>query len=73
MRAYLEKNSLKCAVAFDANGEVGSLYSVDSIPQTVIIGRDGIVAAVHGAVERELKPKMIEEIEAVLGKSKLAT
>jgi peroxiredoxin len=38
IQAFLEKTGLKVSVLLDAEGKVGSLYGVNGIPQTVLIG-----------------------------------
>ena len=45
--AYLENSDLDLSVGLDLDGSVGDIYKADSIPQTVVIGRDGKVEIVH--------------------------
>ncbi len=45
--AYLENSDLDLSVGLDLDGSVGDIYKADSIPQTVIVGRDGKIEIVH--------------------------
>ncbi len=47
IKRFLKQRKLNLIVALDAKGEVGNLYKVTGIPQTVIIGKSGQVEAVH--------------------------
>lgn len=47
IKAFLEKNKLDIKVPLDSDGKAGEAYGVTGIPQTVIIGKDGTVQAVH--------------------------
>lgn len=54
---YLSAQGLACPVALDLDGNVAEAYELDSLPQTVVIGTDRNVQAVHvgyvpGGVER---------------------
>lgn len=68
VRGFLAKAELDLEVALDPDGVVAQEYGVRGIPQTVVIGRDGIVHEVHvglsfnfdgtlrGAIEDALAP-----------------
>lgn len=45
--AYLRDAGLDLPVALDADGVAARLYEVSGIPQTVFIGKDGIIREVH--------------------------
>lgn len=47
VRSYIEDKELDLSVGLDIDGSVGDMYKVESIPQTVIVDRDGKVAIVH--------------------------
>jgi len=55
VREYLEKNGFKLPVALDQDGSVGRLYQVTGIPQTVVIGKDGVAAKVYQGVPEDLR------------------
>lgn len=72
IRAFLKKRNLKLTVALDRDGEVGRLYGVEGIPQTVLIDKRGIVQAVHVGLLPNLKAKLSEELDAILAGKNLA-
>jgi thiol-disulfide isomerase/thioredoxin len=47
IRAFVQETRLKLPVLVDESTGISSKYGVEGIPQTVIIGRDGIVHEVH--------------------------
>ncbi len=47
---FLERNGVGLPTALDGTMAVSELYTADYIPQTVFIGRDGVVAKVHTGV-----------------------
>jgi thiol-disulfide isomerase/thioredoxin len=53
VKAFLEKQKLDVPVLMDLSSNVGRLYRADSIPLTVVVGRDGrivrILVGVHEA------------------------
>jgi thiol-disulfide isomerase/thioredoxin/outer membrane lipoprotein-sorting protein len=66
---FLETAKIAPVVALDPEGKVGELYKVQPIPQTVIIGKDGIIKSVKigggDDVEAELKRNIEEALGAV--------
>jgi thiol-disulfide isomerase/thioredoxin len=69
---FLKEEELDVTVALDPKGKVGKLYNVRGIPQTVLIGKNGVVQAVHvgfsAATEKQLKTELSQ---LVAGKSLL--
>ncbi len=66
--AFIKKTKLMIPVLLDSESETGNAYKVNGIPQTVLIGKDGLVKKVivgfnpnstelEKAVEEELKAK----------------
>ena len=53
-------------VLFDDKGEAAKVYLVESIPQTVVIGKDGKVRKVFIGVGPDHETKMREAVEAAL-------
>lgn len=54
VQAFLQKTGVNVPVIMDRDGSVGSAYGANSIPLTVIIGRDGnVVRALVGAHPEE--------------------
>jgi thiol-disulfide isomerase/thioredoxin len=66
IREFLKKNEVTCRVALDEEGQVGNLYKVRGIPQTVIIGRDGTVQAVHVGLDPDLEARLSKELAALV-------
>ena len=68
VKRFLETKKLALTAAMDAKGEVAKLYQVKGIPQTVIIDKDGNIAALHVGFSPTLKETLTKEIEALLAK-----
>jgi peroxiredoxin len=68
VKKFIEAKKLALPVAMDIKGEIAKLYLVSGIPQTVVIGKDGNVAAVHIGFSPNLKATLTKEIEAQLAK-----
>jgi len=70
IRKFLKDTGLKVTVALDKNGAVAGLFRVRGIPQTVIIGKDGTVQAVHVGALPDLKERLTRELKTLAeGKS----
>lgn len=72
IESYLERKKFALTVALDDKGAAANKYRVSGLPQTVIIGKDGTIQAVHQGYSRDLKEKLKEEIETLLSGQKLA-
>lgn len=68
VKKFLESRKLSVTVAMDAKADVAKLYRVTGIPQTVIIDKEGNVAAVHVGFSPGLKETLTKEIEKLLAK-----
>jgi thiol-disulfide isomerase/thioredoxin/outer membrane protein assembly factor BamB/outer membrane lipoprotein-sorting protein len=66
IRAFLERRDLKLAVPLDTDGEASERYGVSGIPQTVLIGKDGTVQAVHVGLLPDMEQRLSEEIDTLL-------
>ena len=66
IRLFLKRHRLNLDVALDRDGEVGKLYGADSIPETVVIGKDGRVQAVHVGFLPTLKSELTKELDTLL-------
>jgi thiol-disulfide isomerase/thioredoxin len=64
--AFLEKQGLKVNVALDKDGKAAKMYGVEGIPQSVIIGKDGVVRVVHEGFSSDLKTKLTAELDEIL-------
>lgn len=72
IQTFLERKAMDFRVALDKDAGVGKLYGVQGIPQTVIIGKDGTVQAVHVGLLPDLKKKLSGELDALLAGENLA-
>lgn len=66
-RRFLQQAGLDVNVALDRNGRVAELYEANSIPQTVIIGRDGRVSRIHVGMTPNLESELDHELRSALG------
>jgi peroxiredoxin len=66
IRRFLERTKLSIPVASDPEGQAGDLFKVEAIPHTVLIGKDGLIQAVHVGLLPDLKTRMRSEIDTLL-------
>ena len=66
IQKFLDKQGWKLTVALDKEGEVGDLFNVQGIPQTVIVGKDGTVKKVHVGFAPGLQDQIAAELEEIL-------
>ncbi|MDY7110650.1 MAG: redoxin domain-containing protein [Planctomycetota bacterium] len=67
VRSFVQSNEYTFDIALDREGKVADRYKVSGIPQTVIIGRNGLVQAVHmGFLGDQTRPQMTKELETLL-------
>ena len=52
-------------VAIHKEGKVANAYKVEGIPQSVILGKDGIVKVVHVGFGGDLKTRLAAELESI--------
>ncbi len=69
---FLKEHSLDIPVLFDEDGEISQAYSASAIPQTVIIGKSGIVEVVYVGASGQLEKQLSEEIDQLLSGKSLA-
>lgn len=70
---FLKGESLDVVVALDTEGTVGAQYLAYSIPETVIIGKDGTVQVVHVGVGPTLEETLRDELQRLVDGEVLAT
>jgi len=66
IEAFLRSQGLSINVALDKDGKVAEAYKVEGIPQSVIIGKDGIVKVVHVGFGGDLKNTLTAELDSIL-------
>ncbi len=67
VRGVMERHQLKSPVALDIDGAAGVKYQAESIPQWVVIDRDGRIAAVHVGAGEESIERLESAIAELLG------
>ena len=74
IKDFLKEFPLEIGIALDIDASVASKFKVQGIPHSVLIGKDGLVQAVHVGFSEEdvFKTQLTEELTALLaGKSLL--
>jgi thiol-disulfide isomerase/thioredoxin len=74
INAFLKEFPLEIGIALDSEAAVASKFKVQGIPHSVLIGKDGLVQAVHVGFSDEdaFKAQLTEELETLIaGKSLL--
>lgn len=71
--AFLQSSGLKLNVLMDRRSEVGQAYGVRGIPHCVVVGRDGVVKAVHVGYSPLLKEELTREVSAALAGPELSS
>ncbi len=70
IRKFLAEEPIDALVVMDTEGTASAAYRVEGIPHTVIIGRDGIVQAVHVGAGDGMEAKLRKQLDTLLeGKS----
>jgi peroxiredoxin len=72
IKAFLEKKELKFPVALDKEGKAGHAYGVTGIPQTVVIGKDGTIQAVHVGYMDGMEDELTEQLKKLIDGKTLA-
>jgi thiol-disulfide isomerase/thioredoxin len=67
VRRYLREAGIKIAVPLDKDGSVARKYGVSAIPTMLIVGKDGIVEAVHVGASPNLKVELTHALDNLLG------
>lgn len=67
LAAFMEQSKLKFNVALDKESTAAKAYLVSSIPQSVIIGADGMVKAVHLGLGPDFESTLRKDLDAALG------
>jgi peroxiredoxin len=69
---FLKEHKLDLPVLLDPKAKVAESYRVSSIPQTVLIGKDGKVQAVYEGLAKDFKAELTRDISALLEGKDLA-
>jgi peroxiredoxin len=71
IRKFLTAQKLNVTVALDKDRAVGAQYGASAIPLTVIVGKDGIIQAVHGGIRAGLRESLTGELDALTAEKRL--
>ena len=63
---FLKARELNVTAALDPDGDIGRLFQVEAIPQTVIIGRDGKIERLHVGAHPNMQEVLSEALQALL-------
>lgn len=66
IKDFLAKQTFKLLVALDSDGKAGDAYGVEGIPQTVLVGKDGTIKAVHIGYDPGMKEQLSKQIDELL-------
>ena len=72
VQAFLDKKEISPPVLLDGEGAVSTAYSVEGLPTSILIGKDGTVQVVHVGFSASLEKKFVKELEALVGGENLA-
>ena len=67
VQAFLKDSGMKLNVLMDGKGNIANGYLVDSLPMTVLIGKDGLVESVHQGFpgKEALQERLKDELEVL--------
>ena len=71
INAYLEESELDFPVILDESGSIRNNYQVEGIPQSFIIGKDGIIQASHTGIHPGLENTLDNELQQLVSGSSL--
>jgi thiol-disulfide isomerase/thioredoxin len=73
VRRFLERSGLKLNVVLDQDQSIAEEFKVEGIPQTVLIGVDGTVQAVHVGFGQDTESRLRMELDALTQGKNLVT
>jgi thiol-disulfide isomerase/thioredoxin len=67
IRTFLKKHELDILVAVDSDGAITERFAVETMPQTIVIGKSGNIESVHHGFpgKDELKQRLTDELEVL--------
>ena len=75
VKTFLKETGIRMNVLMDQSGKIADGFIADAIPQTVLIGKDGMVESVHlGFAGKEaLKKRLSDELEVLTVGGRIAS
>ena len=72
VKEFLKANDLDIQVLMDPDGDISREYQANAIPQTVLIGKSGVVEVVHVGMSGDLRSKLSQELDQLIAGEPLA-
>ena len=72
VQKFVDESGLKLTIAMDTDAAVARAYQANSIPQTVLVGKDGTVQVVHVGLSPDLENQLKKELDALVAGKDLA-
>lgn len=72
IRQFLADQELDLPVLLDTDGKIGEQYQASGIPQTVLVGKDGIVQVVHVGASSNIGKTIKRQLDDLLAGKNLA-
>ncbi|MEF8788040.1 MAG: redoxin domain-containing protein [Planctomycetota bacterium] len=66
VRQFMSRHELSLTVVLDSKGQVSRSYNARSLPQTVVIGKDGTVQAAHLGFMPNMESTLSDQIDKLL-------
>ncbi len=75
VKEFLDERKLKLNVLLDPEGKIADGFHIYAIPQTLVIGKTGIIESVHVGFDsdEDLKEKLTDELEVLVIGGKIAS
>jgi hypothetical protein len=62
----MKSKSLSVPVLLDTEGKAGDLYKANAIPETVVVGKDGVVKKVFVGAGPDTEKQLRDAVDAAL-------
>ena len=66
VRSFVDAMKYTFTIALDREGKVATMFRVNTIPQTVIIGKTGVIQAVHFGFLPQMREQLTGELDRLL-------
>ena len=67
VKSFLEKQDIDLDVVLDPGGKISDAFRADAIPQTVVVGKSGVIESVHMGFPGadELRQRLTDELSVL--------
>lgn len=72
IKGFLKDRKLDLKVLLDIDGKISNQYQANAIPQTVLVGKSGMVEVVHVGLNGDLAEQLSSELDSLLKGEELA-